>query len=168
MDERVIVPWAKVADLHIGGLTDIGFAHDSDLLLVLSHAGRGLFDCTAGVRLARDSGDYSHDTGNLIAEGIGPLAGTEIRTAGLHGGGLSLVTEDGWSAEMNFSAVPFGQVLLQAPEYWKSEAKSPSTGRFGPFESDLHAFGFSPTGRTFIIALSSGISVYCRTETQEK
>jgi len=92
-------PWKRVASYAVGGLTEIGFANQSDLVLVVSSNGRGVFDCTSGERLARDddTADWWYDPVQLQAAGIGPLDGQFIRLAGLHGGGLPLSTRDGWS-----------------------------------------------------------------------
>src|SRR5690348_11801946 len=85
----------------VGGLTEVGFADDSELLLVLSMQGRGIFDCASGQRIFRDDDDdrtgwYGHD--NLTAVGIGPLQGQSIRLCGLWGGGLPTFTkEDHWN-----------------------------------------------------------------------
>ena len=58
-------PWREVAVHAVGGLTDVAFAESSDLLLVISSVGRGLFDCSSGDRVARDpSDDFEHDTAN--------------------------------------------------------------------------------------------------------
>jgi len=48
-------PWQKVGVAAVGGLIMVGFAEDSDLLLVLSHDGAGVFDATCGARIARDA-----------------------------------------------------------------------------------------------------------------
>jgi len=45
--------WRKVAYLAVGGLTEVGFAAGS-LLLVVSHQGRGVVDLASGDLLARD------------------------------------------------------------------------------------------------------------------
>ncbi len=98
-------PWRAVGAFAVGGLTDIGFSPRSDLVLVVSGNGRGVFDCVAGERVARDpsvpkDGETDwQDCFHLDAEGIGPLAGRRVRTAGLHGGGLPRLTRDGWSVE---------------------------------------------------------------------
>ncbi len=52
-DCAVESPWRKVADLAIGGLTEIGFAAPR-LMLVVSHQGRAVLDCATGARIARD------------------------------------------------------------------------------------------------------------------
>lgn len=46
-------PWRKVTCLAVGGLTEVGFAAGS-LLLVVSHQGRGVVDLASGNVLARD------------------------------------------------------------------------------------------------------------------
>ena len=41
-------PWRLVGSFSVGGLTGVGFAPRSDMVLVVSSAGRGVFDCTTG------------------------------------------------------------------------------------------------------------------------
>ncbi len=112
-------PWRRVAAHSVGGLTDVGFADSSDLLLVISSAGRGLFDCVTGDRIARDpSEDFVFDAYNLSAEGIGPIAGNRVRTAGLYGGGLALTTKDHWSLDSFTLSWPHKSVFLTPPGHW--------------------------------------------------
>ena len=92
-------PWRQVVSHAVGGLTEVGFASRSDLLLVVSSQGRGLFDGRSGELAARDPtppGDGWYDEVRLTASGIGPVDDQLIRLAGLHGGGLSACTDDGW------------------------------------------------------------------------
>ncbi|WP_328301753.1 hypothetical protein OG389_30840 [Streptomyces sp. NBC_00435] len=91
-------PWPPALErgTPVGGLLGIGFAvhpdtgHDLDM--VVSHDGRGLFDAAAGEKIARDrhpdpatSIPGAHP--DLVRPGLGPVAGTGIRIAGLFGGG---------------------------------------------------------------------------------
>jgi len=46
--------WRKTGTFAVGGLTEIGFSQRSELLLVVSSAGRGVIDCTQGRKIARD------------------------------------------------------------------------------------------------------------------
>ena len=46
--------WKKVAYLAVGGLTEVGFAAGS-LLLVVSHQGRGVVDLASGELLVSES-----------------------------------------------------------------------------------------------------------------
>jgi hypothetical protein len=86
--------WTQHSIFAIGGLIQVGFAPQSDYLLVVSHQGRGVFDCVSRQKLARDAND-AFDESELTAEGIGLLAGQKIRTAGLFGGSLPTTTADG-------------------------------------------------------------------------
>lgn len=80
-------PWKLAHRRAIGGLTEVGFADTSELLLIASHSGRGLLDCSQGILVARDDdNDFQFDLGNLLVEGIGPLEGKLIRMAGPSGG----------------------------------------------------------------------------------
>src|SRR4051794_31292001 len=94
------LPWSIKSVAAIGGLTEAGFDEVSDLLLVISHQGRGVFDCGSGERVARDRSIENVDSWyghhNLIGMGIGPLAGRHVRLSGLNGGGLPCSTKDGW------------------------------------------------------------------------
>jgi hypothetical protein len=66
--------WKKVAYLAVGGLTELGFAAGS-LLLVVSHQGRGVVDLASGELLARDRHETGawFDAARRAALGIGPL-----------------------------------------------------------------------------------------------
>src|SRR5450631_1343055 len=91
-------PWKRLAVHAVGGLTEVGFAEDSDCLLVVSSQGRGVIDCRTGERVARDRGEPDgswYDERRLRAQGIGPLDGQVVRLAGLHGGGLLTCGRDG-------------------------------------------------------------------------
>lgn len=158
-------PWRHLPMMAVGGLTDVGFADSSDTLIAVSPNGRGLFDCLTGDRLDRDrSQDYEFDTANLLVRGIGPLANCMIRTAGLHGGGLANQTADGWRLECATLAWPYDYLFLSPPGHW---ALGPAFGKPGnvtrlPVFSELHAFGFSPTGNVMVVATSSDLDVYVR------
>lgn len=159
-------PWRKLTTVAVGGLQHIGFASKSDLLLVVSGArGRGVVDCVNGDKVARDDEEYYPDFGSLEAEGIGPLVGQQIRVAGISGGGLSHATEDGWLIELHplswpeeeFFLCPPGQTML-----WNPPATEPELFKLRPLLSSLVAYGFSPTGRSLVIATSSDLEIYSR------
>ncbi|AJA10268.1 hypothetical protein SKP52_16980 [Sphingopyxis fribergensis] len=158
-------PWRKLTAVAVGGLQHIGFASKSDLLLVVSVSGRGVVDCATGGKVARDDEEYHPDFGSLEAEGIGPLEGQQIRVAGTSGGGLSHATEDGWLIELHplswpeeeFFLCPPGQTML-----WNPPAAEPELFKLRPLPSSLVAYGFSPTGKSFVIATSSDLEIYSR------
>jgi hypothetical protein len=159
-------PWRHVGCHAIGGLTDVGFVQSSDILLVVSSAGRGLFDCLTGERIARDaSEDFEHDTSNLLVIGIGPVASQEIRTAGIHGGGLAVTTSDGWSLDLLTLSWPSNSLFLTPPNHWLYDPafkKIPGASMKITVEDEMRAFGFSPTGSCLIFATSSDITIFCR------
>ncbi len=54
-------PWRRIGTVSIGGLRAIGFDRGSDLLLVVSSAGRGVIDCRTAKKVARDDSEYYED-----------------------------------------------------------------------------------------------------------
>lgn len=147
--------WRRLLVWAVGGLFQVGFAENSDLLLVLSSQGRGIFDCTTGQRLARDDEDaYDFfDPIKLTATGFDELAGQTMRMAGLYGGGLPLTTQDNWLLEAKLSAALTNTVYLIPPNLTKGKRhQAVAVGDDGVCE--LRAYGFSETGRSFIIATS--------------
>lgn len=158
-------PWQKVGVIAVGGLRTIGFDRNSELLLVVSSAGRGIIDCTNCTKIARDDAEYYDGEEFLEAEGIGSLEGKIIRVAGVIGGGLPNNTQDGWALEVVTLDWPEHDVLLVEPfssiydSLYGKQAKFRKIAR----ESELRAFGFSYTGKSLVIATSSGITVYGRT-----
>ena len=159
-------PWRLLQAWAVGGLFQVGFAEDSDLLLVLSSQGRGLFDCTTGHRLARDA-NQAHDFFDpvkLSASGFGSLAGKTVRMAGLFGGGLPLTTQDGWFLEAQALHDRTATVFLTPPSSpLPAEAKHPRSIAVGDEGScELRAYGFSETGQSFIIATSCMLTLFSR------
>ena len=151
-------PWHPHPVYAVGGLFGVGYAAGSDLLLVLSSQGRGVFDCITGEKLARDYQE-AHDFFDqirLTAAGFGPLAGESVRIAGLFGGGLPLTTLDGWFLEAQARAWPTHSVFLTAP----GSREPVCIGEDGACE--LRACGFSETGRSFVIATSCDLAMFAR------
>jgi hypothetical protein len=133
----------------VGGLTDVGFGPGS-LLLLVSHQGRGVVDLVSGDLLARDrqeSGAWL-DAARPAALGIGPLDGTWISVCGLAGGRLPAATADGWQARLSDGGVVISAAGREPLLVSESE--------------EIRAFGFSPDGRSFIIAASPGLVIYRR------
>lgn len=163
-------PWRLLAAHGVGGLTDVGFGRGSDLLLVVSSQGRGVFDCLTGTRVARDPtmpevGEESwQDEYELDAQGIGPLAGQAVCTSGLAGGGLPLMTRDRWTVERLILDWPIESLLLVPPDSWIYETRAGRSSEFTKIaeEMEVRAWGFSPTGRSLILATSSDVTIYGR------
>jgi hypothetical protein len=82
--------WESVRYVAVGGLTEVSFSLVADLLLVVSHQGRGVVDVPTGAVVARDAderGDW-FDPARPAALGIGPVAGEWIEVCGIADGHL--------------------------------------------------------------------------------
>ncbi len=158
-------PWRKVADITVGGLTEVGFGDGTDLLLVVTHSGRGVFDGLTGERLARDYDDPDpewYDPDRLTARGVGPLAGALVRLAGLHGGGLPRVTPDGWKVELAYPDWPRGMVVMEPLGRSVYDERRAADCR-KVADIDLpRGYGFSPTGRVLVVAQGHGFLLLAR------
>lgn len=156
--------YTKSESFAVGGLREIGFYEDTELLLVLSSQGRGLFDCATGTKIARDYADYytqswDHKTG--IVEGIGPLSGKQIICGGFeHPDVLSKKTDDGFST------------VLEKPKgsLWNSDTAEylyihSIRGKFEMLAQECgfdRAYGFSKSGLSFVVATSSDLHIWHR------
>ncbi|WP_406439960.1 hypothetical protein OHB00_32310 [Streptomyces sp. NBC_00631] len=166
-------PWRRIAYTSVGGLLGIGFASHpdtgEDLVEVVSHDGLGLFDAVTGEKIARDR-DPDTEDGNRDADpalrcpGLGPVAGSRVRIAGLFGGGLHTTSGDGWKLEVVAPTWPNERVLLSR------DGGLPHSGPHGErwwhifhsHYSELRAAGFSPSGQTLAVATSSDLSLWTR------
>jgi hypothetical protein len=158
-------PWKRVTSAAVGGLEAVGFADNSDLLLVISTSGRGVFECSTGERIARDREPPTHDCDwydivRLAAVGIGPLANTRIKIAGLYGGGLPTSTEDAWQLSVIAPIWPDHRVILSSPFQSLYTNLAANVQVFEDY--DIRAYGFSETGRSFVIATSSDVTLFSR------
>jgi hypothetical protein len=158
-------PWSLKGSIAVGGLTEIGFADEGELLLVISSQGRSIIDCTTGEKVARDRSvdntDAWYGTQVLIGLGFGPLEGKLIRLAGINGGGLAVCTKDGWSVERLPIDWPDECLLLLEPysSIYQGDARFLKLA----IEREVRAFGFSFSGRSLVIATSSDVAIFSRT-----
>jgi hypothetical protein len=158
-------PWKLSGCAGVGGLESVGFGRGTDLLLVTSSQGRGVFDCLTGQRVARDrSEETMEDSTNLEAIGIGPLDDQIIRMAGLNGGGLPNGTPDGWTADRLVLQWPEETLVLVPPGSWIYGLAFDKPADFVKVfvGSEVRAWGFSATGRSLILATSGDVTMYAR------
>ncbi len=159
-------PWVALAKLQVPGITEIGFAEDSDVLIVISSHMRELIDCRSGRVIARDTGIehrsawYGHH--DLIAHGFGLLSGREIRLSGAVGGGLLSLTPDGWGATRVAINWPEESLILTSPyssihnadaPFWKIAITREPVG-----------WGFSFSGDSLVAATADEVMVFGRAE----
>ncbi len=178
-------PWQYMTFVHVGGLEAIGYEESSDLLLIVSSSGRSVVDCLTGDKVARDYTETEEDLEDdwedggevedwykpfqLLAEGIGPLAGQVIRLAGIGGGGLPTSTPDRWRLEIVAPDWPNSFVILHAPAGVADKQITPGVQvkvapRHGLGDVIL-VCGFSPTGKSFVVGRSDGVDIFKRVET---
>ncbi len=167
-------PWRYVRSVSIGGLESIGYGSNSDLLLIVSSSGRSVIDCSTGKQLARDYTETEEDwevanwyePTKLLAEGIGPLAKEIVRLAGRGGGGLPTTSSDYWHLELVAPNWPNNFVLLNSPNVSAIQMRNPAAKiKIAPkhgLEDVILTFGFSPTNKTFVIAMAHGIDIFTR------
>lgn len=155
-------PWKQVTAHAVGGLEMVGFAENSDLLLVVSSQGRGVFDCLTGERIARDhdTSFFWYDPAKLSSLGIGPLDGQIIRLAGMYGGGLATSSGDGWSLRCIAPTWPDYRVLLCPPflDIYDDLAACVQIEQ----DYEIRAFGFSDTGKSMVVAQNHTLYLYAR------
>ncbi|SHN76973.1 hypothetical protein SAMN05216311_11368 [Chitinophaga sp. CF418] len=161
--------WIYKNTFSVGGLENIGYAPGQDKLIVLSNQGRGIFDCIKGEKIARQHNDsdwweYFNQTTNSIA-GFDILDQIEISTCGLYGQDhLRKITDDGWALTISKPEpddTPFEEYLVQRIYLVSPDKKETIfVTKDGPCE--LRAFGFSDTGKSFIVALSCDLTIYSR------
>jgi hypothetical protein len=156
----------------VGGLIGIGFGTHPvtglDLLMVVSHDGFGLLESTTGVKIARDRDLHPQvatpQGPDLTCPGIGVLTGSRVRIAGLFGGGLHSTTEDRWTIDVVAPEWPHQRVILSANG--GRHAGEPGTTWWHIFNDEglgeLRAAGFSPSGRTLVVATSSDVTMFVR------
>jgi hypothetical protein len=166
-------PWQPVDHgTRIGGLLGIGFAvhpgNGHDLVMVVSHDGHGLFDAVTGEKIARDRhpdpGTATPDASpDLACPGLGPATGTQVRIAGLFGGGLHATTSGGWSLDVEVPEWPNERVLLSAGgSFYKDPPGQGWWHIFDSTHSTFRAAGFSPSGLTLAVATSSDLTLWTR------
>ena len=127
------------------------------MLLVISHAGRGLIEVSSGERVARDyevptvSSSWIDDQ-EMSVEGIGPAQNQWFSVVGLWGGELKPSNHDHWSVHSKSSGNQDVPYIRHAQSGAKWLVDTPVT--------EIRAFGFSPSGRILVLATSSEVSAY--------
>jgi hypothetical protein len=155
-------PWTSRNIIRAGGLVGLGFGASSDLLLVVTHDGRGVIDCLTGELLARDPDPiYPLDEESREVTGIGPIADQEIVIAGdVYGGSLLQSTEDGWSLTGTLTNQSNDVLTLTPPP--AEAGQQYEKVQFSDFVPEIRVFGFSPTGRSFVIGTGAEVTIFAR------
>jgi hypothetical protein len=156
--------WELSGRFAVGGLREVGFSKNAELLLVISSSGRGIIDCAQGKMISRDD---EPDGGwykplELLCEGIGPLQAEVIQIAGLNGGGLPMSNRFAESLEVVSPEWPKSKLIFCAP--FKSAVIEGHQDGCVYIASDFfRAYGFSWSGDSFVYATSSDVTTFRRT-----
>lgn len=146
-------PWRRV-QIRIGGVVAIGFGADTELLLVVTHSGLGVVDVPSGKVVARkiEVSDDDYNDRPIVAKGIGPLQGQCVPLAGLWGGGLRTMSQDGWVIHRAAPNWPAECIVLCPPDHPEIEDYSTATMLLKDIEPPARALGFSDSGRSLAVA----------------
>jgi hypothetical protein len=149
--------WELVRIIAVSGLVNVGFVPNSNLIIVVSHNGRGIFDCSTGEKIARSYdeiwGFFDDQTGEV--KGFDLLADQTIQTHGLFGrDNLSKTTKDGWRLE-KLEKDNFDQIILVSPVQDKLIVGDDEV-------VEIKAFGFAENEQFFVIAMGSDLTIYQR------
>ena len=151
----------------VGGLFNVGYSDNTDMLIVLSNQGRGIVNCLTGEMTFRDDKDWfpDYDETNGTIKGFGTENDKLIKVSGINSKNKLLTqTTDQWElilSEPQPEKAPFERFYIQ-----NIFLHHPSIGNKlfitndGPCE--LKAFGFSDTQKSFVVALSCEITVWSR------
>lgn len=160
--------WKKQNTWAVGGLREIGFSNNSDLLIVLSGNGRGIFDCIKAEKIDRDYNDYYTDYWNAtngIIEGFGVLKGQKIICGGFEAPSpLQVSTPDGWQINIENEVRPDWKNRDEPAQvlYLKHPTRSKKIEMCVYHYGINRAYGFSETGNSFVIAESGDLHIWNR------
>ena len=160
--------WKKGNIWAIGGLREIGFVSNSDLLMILSSNGRSIFDCVKDEKIGRDYFDYysenwNSETGSV--DGFGILENEKIKCGGFeYPDILKKKTRDKWEVivENEIRADWQNQKTMAQVMYLKNHISDKKI-EVDVFHYGINrGYGFSETGNSFVIGTSSEITIWNR------
>ena len=162
-------PWKLTATIEVLSLLAAGFSDDGAHCLVVSASGRLAIDTSTGDVIEQEV--IEHDchvdvaeamsVAGLHAEGIGPLAGTQVPIAGIWGGGLSTGGLDDWRVQVCSPEWPMSRIILHAPG---SHIYGSAIGLHQIADSipEVRAAGFSENGQSLLVAGGRGLQLWVR------
>jgi hypothetical protein len=148
---ETLPPYRTRRSFAVGGLRAVGFAPGTEMLLVVSWQGLGVFDGD-GERVAREAGELPDPAGYPeSAEGIGPIAGVAVPLMGFEGSGaLPRSTRDGWQLGVLEPDDCLG--IWTAPPGASLEPPGAGCVRLARRCEEIRAAGYSPSGQILVIA----------------
>lgn len=158
-------PWHRISVMAIGGLNAVGFDRASETMLVTSSTGQSVIAGHTGEVTYRNRDDDGLDISALKGTRLDHPADERFDMAGLFGGGLRRVTDDGWSVETSRGHCilqPSGASIHFLAPAWDGHAKDTTFHLLDRGGEDIRAFGFSWSGRTLVVATPSTLMIWAR------
>jgi hypothetical protein len=144
----------------VGGLRAVGFAPASEMVLVVSWNGLGVFD-GRGDRVARQRSTSKPPGYPRSAQGIGPIAGIKVRLMGCGGDtALPRTTPDGW--QLDVLQPDQCLAIWIAPPGVALESANPGCVRLAGRFEEIRAAGYSDSGQTLVIAEQHTLHLFHR------
>ncbi|MCL2579762.1 MAG: hypothetical protein FWE32_06980 [Oscillospiraceae bacterium] len=158
--------WVKKGSFSVGDFEYFGFTELSDILLIISSSGRALIDLAKNEKIARDySNDFPFDEILLTSKGFDVLNNKTVKLAGKYGGSLLPVGNKTHEMLIRVSPLyPCEDLIFQPPN-----ENCFADGRFKNIRSNncvrvyrgfLYCYGFSFSGKYFVIADESGVAYW--------
>lgn len=158
-------PWTQTTVMAVGGLSAIGFDRSCEDMLVTSSSGQSVVDGATGEVLYRNRDADGLDVSALKGTRLDHPADERFDMAGLMGGGLRRVSDDGWSVDTMRGACllhpPGASVQFLDPK-WDSYNKDATFYLLDHSHEALRAFGFSWSGRTLAVATPNMLMLWGR------
>lgn len=151
----------------IGGLREVGFKKGSDIIMVLSSQGRGIFDCLECEKIERDPYDYyTHDWDSYtgLVKGIGKYQNENFICGGFeYPDPISKRSKD-WivlKVRTTLYSDYFKKYINSELICIESSKRQLSNiiNNYSFYPTD-RGFGFSDTGKTFVHCTSSDIHIF--------
>lgn len=162
--------WSKIGHQAVGGLLEVGFVENTDYLIVLGSSGRTIFNCITNEKTARDRQDYyveNWDPETGVVEGFDLFEGKSIICGGFeYPDQILKETSDYWSIKITEELRPnYKKEIKSAEVMTLFNSKNNKEIEVEVFHYSItRAYGFSKTGRSFIIAHSHGVDIWTRDE----
>jgi hypothetical protein len=154
----------------VGGLREAGFIENTEYLLVLGSQGRTIFNCQTGEKVERDRQDYYTEKWNFktgLIEGIGRFQEKKIICGGFeYPDPISKSTSDNWQINISKEMRPDYKKDMRQAEvmYLVNNAQSKKVKMNVFHYSITRAYGFSKTGKSFVLTESDGLTIWIKDE----
>ena len=159
--------WKNIGHQPVGGLREVGFIEDTDYLMVLGY-GRTIFNCLTNEKTARDRQDYYQekwDWNTGIIEGFDLFDNKEIICGGFeYPDPISKETDEHWTIVIKNERRPnYKEELKNAEVMYLYHTTTKEEIEVEVFHYQItRAYGFSKTGKSFIIAHSHGVDFWVK------